>query len=513
MAIVLLAAALRFTALSVNPPGLFRDELDKGYTAFCLFTLGQDQSGTSWPLFVRALQVTTSAVYEYLSIPFIAILGLSDTAVRIPAALAGMFAVLLTIVLGKKLNGPVAGLTAGILLACSPWHLLLSRWANQSILLTLWMPLGLWAWLHASDAKGFKRWLWLAVASLGLALTLYTYAPARMVVPLFCAFLAVLFVWKADPAARKKTCVDILTVFCLTSLLAIPLIRHVVSDAASGTRLSAITVFDGRPWPDAILTILSNYCAHFSPRFLFMGGDANPRHSIGFPASAHIVTVAGAVLGIWRAARLRQKNGLIVLGWLVFAPAAAACTNEGIPHALRAVMMLPALQLLAAQGLIEAQERWGAFVHPERPRATTPAAAIVLILFVVSTGLMMKNFWTSYAMRSVYWWEADVRALALWHQENSERFPYMVVSGYVEYPQPAFLFYGEVDPRVWIEKHEIPNVTFLPFGTKVSTVYRAAEKGTAYAGRAGDITQVRPEEIIRYPDGDPAWIVVGKPLE
>ena len=512
MVIVLLAAVLRVVKLAENPPGLFRDELDKGYTALCLLEMGCDQTGAPWPLFVRALKVTTSAVYEYLTFALVAMFGLSETVIRFPAALAGILSVLVTIQLGRKLWGDVPGLVAGVLLACSPWHLLLSRWANQSILLTLWIPLAALLWMLARNAVGARRWAFLIGSGVSFALALYTYVPARMVVPLLCVTLAAIEFLSSPAERRARLLVDVSVIGAIIIGLCIPLARHVLTESESGTRLAAITVFDGRPWHAVLQNILSNYVSHFSPMFLLLGGDSNPRHSIGFPGACHLVTVVGVVLGLWRAVRTRERATMLVAAWLLLGPAAAACTNEGLPHALRAIMMLPALQLLASAGMVEAQERWGAFVRQARSPVTSAVTGGTVVLFAASLVFWYWSFWAAYPANSALWWEPGRRALVEWYVQNKQRYPRMIVSGHVEYPQPAFLVYGGIDPRTWIETREIPDIEFLPVDGSIRHAYRADARGVAYAVRPGELN-VRPVEVIRHPSGDADWLIVGEPLE
>ena len=153
--VILVAAFLRLVDIGENPPGFFRDEADKGYTAYCLLKTGKDLAGHTWPLFVKSLSVYTSGIYQYTLIPFIALGGLNESIVRLPAALVGIATVLLTFLIGRKLYDEKVGLLAAIFLTFSPWHLVFSRWANQGIFLPLLVLLGLYFFL-----SGEKRWSW-----------------------------------------------------------------------------------------------------------------------------------------------------------------------------------------------------------------------------------------------------------------------------------------------------------------------------------------------------------------
>src|SRR5687767_5088948 len=88
--ILVLAAVFRLPYLDRVPNGLFLDEASRGYDAYALLKTGADQFGVRWPLFAEGLDDFTPTLYTVLVIPAVAALGLTETAVRLPAALAGI---------------------------------------------------------------------------------------------------------------------------------------------------------------------------------------------------------------------------------------------------------------------------------------------------------------------------------------------------------------------------------------------------------------------------------------
>ena len=100
-AVLLIAALLRLPALDRVPPGLFLDEASRGYDAYALLRTGADQYGVRWPLFAEGLDDYTPTLYTVLVIPSVALLGLTEVAVRLPAALVGIATVGTTHLLGR----------------------------------------------------------------------------------------------------------------------------------------------------------------------------------------------------------------------------------------------------------------------------------------------------------------------------------------------------------------------------------------------------------------------------
>ncbi|MCP5066006.1 MAG: hypothetical protein GY946_05505 [bacterium] len=82
----------------------------------------------------------------------------SETAIRLPAFLAGLAAVVALALLLCKLGHPHAGALAAWALAIHPWHLRYASEARGYSLVVLGVPLGLWLLLRAVDRGSWPRW-------------------------------------------------------------------------------------------------------------------------------------------------------------------------------------------------------------------------------------------------------------------------------------------------------------------------------------------------------------------
>src|SRR3989304_6986104 len=77
--IFLLTVLLRFVYLTYAPPSLNWDEVSQGYNAYSILKTGRDEWGRLLPLAnFRAYGDYPVALNLYLTIPFIAIFGLSE---------------------------------------------------------------------------------------------------------------------------------------------------------------------------------------------------------------------------------------------------------------------------------------------------------------------------------------------------------------------------------------------------------------------------------------------------
>src|SRR3989339_1483713 len=92
---IVFAFVSRLLYLNYSPPSFNWDEAALGYNAYSLLMTGADEYGSKWPIVLRSFDDYKGAVYAYAAIPFIKALGLTETAVRLPSALAGVVLVYL----------------------------------------------------------------------------------------------------------------------------------------------------------------------------------------------------------------------------------------------------------------------------------------------------------------------------------------------------------------------------------------------------------------------------------
>ena len=145
ISILILAASLRTYNIGKVPLSLNWDEVALGYNAYSILKTGHDEYGKFLPVVLQSYDDYKPALYSYFDIPFIAILGLTEEAVRLPSATAGVAAVAIIYfivleILGERkikiwdheVNATTIGLVTSLFLAISPWHIQFSRIAFES---------------------------------------------------------------------------------------------------------------------------------------------------------------------------------------------------------------------------------------------------------------------------------------------------------------------------------------------------------------------------------------------
>lgn len=93
---------LRFNQLGINPPSLDWDEVSAGYNAYSLLYTGHDEYGYAWPISIRSFGDFKPPLYTYLTIPAVALFGLTEFAVRLPSAIFGTLTLVAVYFLTKE---------------------------------------------------------------------------------------------------------------------------------------------------------------------------------------------------------------------------------------------------------------------------------------------------------------------------------------------------------------------------------------------------------------------------
>lgn len=128
-AIIAAGCAVRLFALGSIPCGLNQDEAFAGYNAWALLHYGVDSSGYHNPVYFTAWGSGMNALESYLMIPFVALFGTGTAVLRLPQALMACLSLICVYDLGKHISGRRFALCAVAVLATSPWHIMMARWA------------------------------------------------------------------------------------------------------------------------------------------------------------------------------------------------------------------------------------------------------------------------------------------------------------------------------------------------------------------------------------------------
>src|SRR6266478_8278546 len=170
LAILAVAALLRFARLSDLPPAHYRD--------VAITALDALRAASGHPCLHY---VYDEGLFANLMGLGFRILGASDWTVRLPGALMGVLTCFGVFRLGRVLGAPRAGACGAFLLAVSLWHVILSRSGFRAVMLPLVLAFALSFLVEGVRGGRLSRML---CAGCLTGLAAHTY-PASRAVPLF----------------------------------------------------------------------------------------------------------------------------------------------------------------------------------------------------------------------------------------------------------------------------------------------------------------------------------------
>jgi 4-amino-4-deoxy-L-arabinose transferase-like glycosyltransferase len=523
VAILALGLGLRLYQLGGVPAGFFCDEASIGYNAYTLLADGTDEYGIPHPFFFRAFGEYKSPVEIYSTVPFVAVFGLTEIAVRLPSVLYGELGILALYLLVGQLfkaspHREALALLAALFLAISPWDVQFSRVALEG--LTAWVfftTLALYLFLKAQE----RPWL-LPGAMVVFALALYSYFPARIFVPLLGIGLCGIY-WRffRDHWREAAVAASVLIV-CL-----IPFVQNQFSPEGFA-RWQQVSIFAHPPADQPVWQhIALNYLSHFSLDFLFTKGDigmpgqAVTRHSVRGMGELYLYQLPLVLLGIWSLASAALKRppalrreALVIALWLVLFPVGSMFTTDPAAQATRSIIGVVPWQIVSAVGLVylfqlgarlierthgEArvgQDFLAAVSASARPAGIATAGAAVLIFFAA----YLPQYFVAYnGYASDFWgWQYGPRQIVHYYTAHEASYDELVMISDFNAPEIFFRFYAPDDCANCIVG--VPSDSYKAGQRQLFAL--TPDFAAAYAGK------IKTVDTIRYPDGETAFVLV-----
>jgi 4-amino-4-deoxy-L-arabinose transferase-like glycosyltransferase len=349
--ILLLALFLRVYRLDTVPPGLTHDEAGNGQSALGVlegerplyFTIGNGRE----PL------------YAYSMTPLVALLGATETAVRLTSVLWGLALILVTWAWVRDAFDPLTAVLTAATLGVGFWPLMISRLGLRAVTLSvlftaavyvLWRAMGL---ERGDPQPGTLSTAWprYALAGLLLGASFYTYMASRVLPAVLLTFLVYLAL--SHRSRARSTWPGLLVTLLLALLVALPLVRYLSAHPEAETRIEQLA----DPWRQALegdwQPLRQNVVAALKI-FTFSGaGDPHWIYNIsGRPLLdplSGLLFYAGLALAAWR---WRDPAHFFALAWLLIGMVPVLITGAN-SSVMRAVAAQPAVCLMQALALRE----------------------------------------------------------------------------------------------------------------------------------------------------------------
>jgi hypothetical protein len=419
--------------LSGSPPGLYVDETSIGYNAWTIAHYGVDEHGIHLPLFFEAFGEYKNPIYIYAVAALVRFLPLTVAVERFPAAIFGLAGVAFLTAAAWRLTGSrLIAVGTLALTAFTPWLVIESRVGFETISMVALLSAALWC--LASRRPTPRQF---GLAGVFLALAIYGYTTARLEILLIAIALAVAWGFAKAPGWWRAL-VPVAAGYGVLGIYAL------LNPGALTGRFAIISIWaDGAPLSTVVDRFLANYLSYFSPSFLFLQGDGNPRQNTeigGMLLWVMAPLLIAGVIACWE--RRREPLVRFLVACILLAPVAAALTNNGTPHALRSSGMLPFLIILAVLGADRIRSALSGRVIEGRIVAGVLGAALTAqaVFFTV-------DLYAAYPNRAApYFDTGEVAAITMAHEAAGPHHVYLsdnLDQPYIE----AFYAYLPAPPR------------------------------------------------------------------
>lgn len=519
--IIIGAGFLRLYKLDQVPPSLSWDEAAVGYNAYSIANWGKDEWGNSFPLVFKSFEDDKHPVHIYITSFWVRLFGLSDYVTRFPAALFGILNVLMVFLLARTFwKSDAAGLMAAFLLAISPYSIQFSRFNHELNFTVFFFMLGVLLFFKGLEKKNKL----LVLSSLAFGISLLSYHSAKVVVPPVVLLLITLHI-KQLLKIKRVFMAQLAVLFIFIALIlfnpALLGIARINQTSISKGEIKKTQWYKdtGNELLGRMQIASGQYLQHFTPKYLFISGDANSRHSTQSTGEFYwadaLFLVTGLVLLIWS----RTKAALVLLAWAVFSPIPAALVAES-PHAARAMFMLGSWHLVAAYGFYQI---W-LFLRSKYLQV----GFIILALFAYGWFFRgyIADYYTNYSIKSANQWQYGMREAVEYAKDRngySQVFvtdvrsqPYIFFLYYLKEPLPEFL------ETVYLNETKTRSFNLVSFFDKYhfgdwDPLESMPNPGVLYIVSASQYDGLVHRDIfdvkkrVRYPDGTDAFFLVSYP--
>ena len=384
--ILVVAFVFRFQHIATAPPGLYPDEAMNGNNALEAIATGDykvfypDNNGREG-LFMN---IQAQSIKLFSNTPW---------ALRIVSALFGLLTVLGLYKLAKLLFNWEIAAFASFFMAISTWHVIFSRIGFRAIMAPFFLVWGFyffWKGLRSSRMWDF------AISGIFWGLGFYSYISFRvMPLALLFALWAYWYSVKKDFSHEKyeHTKIQLIRGFAMLMVVAILVVLPlgIYFYTHSGDligRTGQLSIFSSE---NPIASFAINVGKTFGSFNVI--GDYNWRHNIsGAPLlfwPIGLFFVIGFFRSLHKLVKTRRTHGhyssvqVMLLSWFFIGLLPVVLSNEGIPHALRAIVIIPPVMIFAGEGLWWLYD----FIKKER-RDFVAGFAVIIFLFA----LMLNSY-------------------------------------------------------------------------------------------------------------------------
>ncbi|OGH24736.1 MAG: hypothetical protein A3B47_00550 [Candidatus Levybacteria bacterium RIFCSPLOWO2_01_FULL_39_24] len=477
--VFMLAAFLRFYNLSSFPVGFHQDEASLGYNGYSLMLTGKDDNSNKFPLYIDMFGDNRPSGYHYLTILPIKLFDLNEFATRLPGALFGsitIFAIYLltyAIFKNKKLS-----LLSSLFIAISPWHVSVSRASSETIVALFFIILGFSLLIYSLQNERLK---YVLLGTISLGLSFFFYHTPRVFAPLlYLALIIYLFSFGREVGKRLKNSFILsflfLSIFALVLIFAIKggtgrfsqvnifgfpetkliMEEQIKEDGVARTNIPTTRLFHNKII-NYSFSFLSNYFDYFTGQFLFMKGGLPIWYRVPGMGLVYLIEFPFIVIGAILLVINKNKLYKIPIIWILIAPVVTSITMDDIPNLQRTIVMLPAIEIIAAFGLYN-------FINSRRGILKPVVASILTILFIFNFAYFLHQYFIHAKLHRTWYRNNGFKEVIRTVYKDYAGYDSIIITKSEGGIYPLILFYTKYGPALYQKEGSPKDREYAGFG-------------------------------------------------
>lgn len=438
-----------------SPAGFFRDEAGIGYSAYSLLKTGRDSWGRFLPLHVKALGDYPPAMYNYLTIPFIATMGLTELATRMAGIVAALVLVPLVYLFVHSLqkNQSLALLTVLVMIT-NPWFITQARSGSEPLVALALVLTGLLSWKAWNQTSQKKYFI---VTLLVYFLALFTYNAVKPVLFLLHLLFGLFTTQGKGKVKQNLAWSGIILLFSFLSVFAF---QGAADNYESGNIFKLVSERDRQVEftregiegvPVIVSRILHNkvqdlwYTAsgatltYMDSGFLYFTGGRPTRYQIPYSGLLLLISFPLIIISLIEQKILKRKQIWFWLIWLVIGIIPGVVSINFHPHVKRTLFMFLPLFVFTAAGFLEVRRMF--------PKLKMISSALILMIGLYNLVFFLDVYfvhsrYTTVVGRSYGFGQGFAKL-----KELETNYDKVVVYASNESPETFYLFYNQIDPE------------------------------------------------------------------
>lgn len=319
--IFLLGFVVRLVAINQYPQGLNVDEASAGYEAYSILNYAMDRNGNRLPVFLVAWGSGQNALYSYILIPFVKILGLSIFSTRLPMALIGCISLIIMYKMLKNIADEKTAIIGTAFFAICPWHIMKSRWGLESNLFPDIILLSVYTLIYAlKNNKNYLIYLSFVIAGISA----YAYGTSYFFLPIFIIPMLIYLIRKKE-ITIKQAIISLGVVF----IISLPIIIFVVINKFDLPQINLPFATIPRIYENRFEELSSIFSGNFiknsfinfiySIKMLLTQSDGLPWNSIQGYGIIYSFSILFVIIGIYQSFKKKKVHDMIINFWFISA--------------------------------------------------------------------------------------------------------------------------------------------------------------------------------------------------